>query len=1007
MSLRNIIPEKIHPNIWKNGMGDIDDIILSALSIYSPMMRSELISDDDTRRLNKNTFHGHAKELKRKGLIDSYMKGKNSYYKILPLGDIQLSKNLHKYDLDFETRLKIEENKNKNLVSKFSKFFNKYELYHVDIQLEFLKLASVITHDKLNMFTEEEFYELVLFLTLNHPRFYRNFSVSKEDFIKDIKEKTNRILSKNYIDTFIELVVDKKFYGIGFHKLKIEETNKELFFAENSEYGELFKIIVENRLKDLIFLRNLGNIDLDYQQLQRTYEEIIRFLIDKSKLFHPDFKNSLYTLIDNWRQTIKLQIIKRVPDGLVEYTMFSLLPERKIVPRLVYPTEDIKEIIEIKPLLTLDKDQEVIKAIKRINEIKLLLTLGKDQEAIGAIKKIISQNYIDGIQEALIDLVIDLVNNEKIGIAKTIIEETTKTGKDLSEMFKGSYESKVYDEMRMHNYSGVLKLIKNFENFIDNYEDYELGIIFNKIFALEELGRSTEALEFIDLIHENWEQFGVFINGEVFPDFSDFSELFLNTENIRKSYFYDFGILKSQIFLRMGNYFESLEVINNIFKLDIETPKLYSLKAMNEISLEKYNEGLESVERGLKINSKDPKLNQIKANVLFKFHQYDKALDSINYAIELDPDFSDLDSRKNLVLKAWILFYKNDFNGAFDIVNEANERFPNFPEILEIGSLIYDLKGKYKESLNYLEKAEEAGGDISLYNIAQLLKNIKKYDGALEKINDAIKENPKEAVNYNLKAVILAEMEQYAEAEKTIDIAIKSRPKDKGFKSTKEQILQRQALHIANSGEKEKAIRLVKKVIELNPEWASKSYHVYGEILMNYEDYEGAIEKFELAKSLPFTPIETYIDLGKCYMELDKKEMALENLEIGINEATHKVEKMVVTDEGERIEKFFPQEDLIKKGGNYLAELKSPLIYVYIIEITSKDGESRFDIGFTHDLKESLLNIKLETPESVRLKYFEIFLKRADGKKRLSVMHKLSRSDKEDLIKKFDEINLN
>jgi len=978
MSLRNIIPEKIHPNIWKNGMGDINDIILSALSIYSPMTRSELISDDDVRRLNKNTFHGHAKELKSKGLIDSYMKGKNSYYKILPLGEIQLSRNLHKYDLDFETRLKMEDNKNKNLVSKFSKFFNKYEIYHVDIQLEFLKLASVITHEKLKIFTEEEFYELVLFLTLNHPRFYRDFSVSKEDFIKDITEKTNRILSKNYIDTFIELVVDKKLYDIGFHKLKVEETNKELFFAENSEYGELFKIIVDNRLKDLIFLKNLGNIDLNYQQLQRTYEEIIKFLIDKSKLFHPDFKNSLYTLIDNYRQTIKQQIIKRVPDELVEYTTFSLLPERNIVPKSVYSKENLK----------------------KFNKIKLLIEIGKDQEVIEAIRKIVSQNYTDDMQEAIVDLVIKLVNSEKKSIAKTVIEETTKIGKDISDAFNVSYESKVYDEMGKHNYHFVLKLIENFESFIDDYEDYELGILFNKIFALENLGRFSEAIEFIDLILENWEQFGLYVTSEAVPEFS---EEMINKENSMKSYFYDFGILKAQILMKMGNYLLSLKVIYDIFNLDIETPTLYSLKAMNEINLDRYEEGLESVEKGLKIESNDPKLNQIKANVLFKFHQYDEALDLINYAIKLDPDFSEYDSRKNLVLKAWILFYKNDLTKALDVVNEANEKFPNSPEILEIGSLIYDIKGKYEESLDYLGKAEKGGGKISLYNMAQLLKNIKKYDIALEKIKEAIKVNSKEALNYNLKAKILTEMEQYAEAEKSIDKAIKLNPKYKGFKSSKEQILQKQALHIANSGEKEKAIRFIKKAIERNPEWASETYNIYGQILMNYEDYEGAIEKFELVKSLPFTPTETYIDLGKCYMELDQIDLAQDNLEIGIYEALHREKKMVMTDEGERIEKDFPQEDLIKKGESYLAELTSSLFYVYIIEITSKDGESRFDEGFTHNLNEALQNIKLKTPERVTLKYFELFLKRADGKKRLPIMHKLSRSDKEDLIKTFDE----
>jgi len=44
----------------------------------------------------------------------------------------------------------------------------------------------------------------------------------------------------------------------------------------------------------------------------------------------------------------------------------------------------------------------------------------------------------------------------------------------------------------------------------------------------------------------------------------------------------------------------------------------------------------------------------------------------------------------------------------------------------------------------------------------------------------------------------------------------------------------------------------------------------YGEILITFEDYSNAIEKFETAKKLHFTPIETYIKLGK-YQE------ALEN----------------------------------------------------------------------------------------------------------------------------------
>lgn len=987
MSSRNIIPDKIPPKIWKNRMGDIDDIILYALNSYSPMSRVEFISDDNTKRMNKNTFHKYAKELKKQDYIDSYREGKNSFYTILPLGENELSRRLIKYNLDFDTIVELENKKNKNLVNKFSKFFRDNEIEDPDIQLEYLKLVSVITQDKLSeIYSKEEFNKLILYLTLNHPRFYPNYTINKEDFIEKYNQISEGKLSTNFINTFIELVVDKKKYGINFHKLNIETAGINLYFTENSEYGELFKLIVDNRLKDLIFLKNLGVIELNYLELQDTYDRIIKCLTEDFKLFHPKLAKSMYQLIDNYRDTIKQKIIKRVTDDLIEYTVLSILPERDTKQKLLQLTKRRKS--------------------EKLSEIKLLMEIGRFDDVKSLLKELLSQDYDDDLLFKLTDLAADLIQNNKYNMAEMIFKESSKLGKENDDKFHSLFEefylSKVYEEQSKENYEVVLKLIESYENYFDDYGDIELLIIENKIYTLMGLGRFNEALTILDNNLKNWEKYGVYIEGELFPE--GYSEALFNKENYKKSIYYTFGILKSQILMKMGEYQESLNVLKIIFELDIQTSRLFSLKAMNEINLEMYEEAMNTTDQGLKIEHDNLKLNQIKANALFKLRRYNDALDIINYIIELDPHFEDTESSKNLVLKAWVLFYKDDLNDALKVVNDAYKKFPDLPGLYEIGSLIYDLKGEYGEALDLIEQAEEKGGIIIPYNKAQLLKNIKKYPEALDTINSAIKDSPNDPSNYQMKATILAEMERYNEAleqiEKSINLSFEG---DQGLNSIKEQILQRKALFIANKGKKGEAIDIIKEAIEFNPKWASESYHVYGEILMIFNDYSKAIEQFEMAKTLPFTPIDTYIKLGKCYLEFDNVKEALVNLEKGKYEAQHRVKKMVLTKEGKEIEQDFPQMELIEEAELYIEEANSSTFYVFILELVSKDGTKSYYTGYTNSLYRRWHELREKPPKEytkhIKLKYFEVFPARTRAVSRSREIDKLSEQKKEELIK--------
>jgi len=997
MSLRNIIPDKIHPDIWKSRMGNTDDIILFALNSFSPMSRAEFISDQKTRRINKNTFHKHAKELKNKGYIDSYRDGQNSFYSILPLGENELSRRLIRYNLDFDTLVEIQSKKNKNLANKYSKFFRDNKIEDPKIQIEYLKLISVITHDKLSeTYTREEFNKLILYLTFNHPKFYPDYTINTENFMKKYNHISEGKLSKSFITTFIELVVDKKKYGLNFHILSTETKGIELYFTEDSEYGQLFKLIVDNKLKDLIILKNLGFSDISYIDLQNTYEDIINCLTKDFKLFHSELSDSLSQLIDKYRDSIKQQIIRRVPDDLIEFPTFTLLPERKITPKLVQETEK--------------------RSMEKLDEIKFLIEINNIEEAKSILKEILTQRSNDNIIFRLPEMIADLVRNEKFDATNMVYEEISTLSEALSykinSMVDDFYYSYVQEELSEKNNKEVLKLVENYEKF---NKEPELPYIEIKISTLIDLGRYSEALGILDNLSENWDEYGVIIDSELFPDinFSDDESVQknINNENLKKSFDYIFGVLKSRVFMKMENYTQSLVVINNIFELDIKTPKLYSLKAMNEINLEMYEQAVKTSEEGLRIEPASLKLNQIKATALFKLRRYDDALDVINFTIELDPYFADSDSSKSLIMKAWIFFYKDDINNALNVVNDGYKKFPHLSDLYEIGSLIYDLKGKYEEALDFIDLAEKKGKVVIPYNKAQLLKNIKKYPEALATINSAIKDSREDPSNFQMKAMILAEMERYDEAlvqiDKSINLSFKG---DQGLDSVKEQILQKKALLIANQGKKKEAIDIIKEAIDFNPKWASESYHVYGEIFMLFDDYSHAIEQFEIAMTLPFTSIETYIKLGKCFLEIEKYEEALKYLKMGKHEAQHRVKKTILTKEGIEKEQDYPQVELIEEAEKFIDEITSSkeeaqtrsVNYTFIIQLVLKDGEESYYTGYTNDLYRRWNELRKRPPreniKNLKLKYFETYATRTEAKGRSKEIDKLSKQEKEELI---------
>jgi tetratricopeptide (TPR) repeat protein len=82
---------------------------------------------------------------------------------------------------------------------------------------------------------------------------------------------------------------------------------------------------------------------------------------------------------------------------------------------------------------------------------------------------------------------------------------------------------------------------------------------------------------------------------------------------------------------------------------------------------------------------------------------------------------------------------------------------------------------------------------------------------------------------------------------------------------------------------KEEALKILEELIEFEQD-NGEYYDSYGEILMNYEEYEKAVKQFKKSIELSSNGwfiYQTYIKLGICFKELGNYELAIEYLRKG------------------------------------------------------------------------------------------------------------------------------
>ena len=264
------------------------------------------------------------------------------------------------------------------------------------------------------------------------------------------------------------------------------------------------------------------------------------------------------------------------------------------------------------------------------------------------------------------------------------------------------------------------------------------------------------------------------------------------------------------------------------------------------------------------------------------------------------------------------------FSRTVDLTSTLNHILDDVCEILFDNGLKDSLKEFLPEYINYLAYKIEAKEEFKEPNdklkgiiwqdIPEIFQsqNVEAFKGQFEeqikKLDTEIKKNPKNLDLYNSKLTILVYYNQYDDALSLLDEMITIFPeREQDIKMKKASVLKSMkalgaGLEIINElfekypenndllnykaywlqylGRREEAQDLIQDLVDRIPDNAM--YHdTYGEILMYFEDYEEAVKEFQRSLEIASDDwyiYQTYIKLGICYFELEKNDLASDNL---------------------------------------------------------------------------------------------------------------------------------
>ncbi len=450
---------------------------------------------------------------------DRIVKKENKEYRITQLGKAEYSVMLRDYDLDRQSILEEESNRIKEVTKKTLKFFKKYRIIEDETRFRFLNNLLRLPHERIkqSLKSEEDFFKILLYLSLNHPSQYP-ISISTEKFAKKYG------LELVVLEFHVLQIIDKKIFPIKFFKLE-EDDDEIYYFQVNEKLETMLNAIVEEHITKFTYLNKLYEEDKD-KTYSTTLESTIDAILDEvcGSLFQEGQRSSLKRLLPSYIAYLayKVEKEKKLIDtydklkGLIWHEVQTYRSKKFLVQEFTNYDENIKEVNEA---LSINPDQFDAYVAKE----RVLIYFNKYDELLP---------FLDEMLERFPDEEKDI----KIKVAYILKEK-----RDIEEGFN------IINEL------------------LEKYTD-DTKLLTYKVYWLQYLNRKEEAVEILQNLIEQDPDNGIYHDtyGEILMSFQDYENAkneFLKAIEIGSEEWYTF-----QTHIKLGICYKEL----GKFKLAID-----------------------------------------------------------------------------------------------------------------------------------------------------------------------------------------------------------------------------------------------------------------------------------------------------------------------------------------------------------------------------------------------------------------------------------------------------
>ena len=821
---------------------------------------------EEPLRINQSSLSKNLNLLLEKG----YVKKDNREYQITNSGELEYFNMLKKYDLDRQSILNEETKRVEVVTDKVAEFFNEFDIEDNGIKYRFLNMVLRLDYTKVEstLSDEVDFDKILLYLAINHPDQYPKYITAKDFALEyDIKLTT--------LTFFIEKIVEDNIYPIRFFKLNVGDKYNYYIQAEE-RLEKMLNVIIEDYIRKFTYLskfQKASGVQYQIPNINELLEDITSDMC--SNLFHDDLKPALK----------------------------KFLPE--YIEHLAYKFESEKSLIN---------HTDKIKGIAFQNVFEVIQSFGSAETANVIDKPVDNESYYF-LHNRIFDT-LDLLYLSKIDFIRTLDFKKAYFPKNME------FITKIEGKFAKGKLSKANELLTN---NITNLNELELMILKDLIYTYS--GDLKDSLDLTGEIIENHPEDYV---GYLFQSITYFLmgkfKKALEVIDLGLDMSYDISLIcqKVQILINFDHR-KSLEVIENVIGdypnnlilhrtkfLSVITDKMCCFKS-NIIPLELIDTLIESDPENLEFAV-------LKAVFFIIRHKYKEAKDWIKQKIEFNllKHNPRVDAAAYLVL-AFSYLARGKFEKALEIVQKVRFHYPNHPlthiitGLVHGFNIVYNFDGSkankelFREEFQKAIAMEQSEKKLSRYYQLEsyILNETDGIEEALIAINKAIELSPEHFDIYGTKVHLYLTHEDRAEeilelyddlkklfpqeieaiyrmqsfsyyATDNVEEGIKIL--NDGLKLYPNSIgmLNNKAIFLGSLGKTKEAIENVEKAIKLDPLDANL-YDTYGEVLMDSQNYESAIEKFYQALEMSpngWFAFHTFLKLSKCYKSLSMAEEA-------------------------------------------------------------------------------------------------------------------------------------